>query len=191
MGCCAGTGGGAEAPRQLQPEDGAPRRKVQVRGAWVEAGPPQTRTGTSSSRRDDGSRAHKGPGSQAAKQPSVTQRGLARAQPPMASLVPSAGESCNADTPEVHVGAEDDAAIAREFLRAASQLSENELRDFVDEHVSNELALIGSLPLEQRQQAFRSLCAEWHPDKCPAIAGIATEVFQRLQAQKSKILRSF
>lgn len=79
-------------------------------------------------------------------------------------------------------------AAQREFQAAAAQLSESELREFVGDHVSAELAQIRLLPPERRQQAFRCLCAEWHPDKCPAIAGIATEVFQRLQADKAKIL---
>jgi len=81
-------------------------------------------------------------------------------------------------------------AIQREFLKAAEQLSADELREFVEDHVSGELKAIRRLPAEQRSQAFRSLCAEWHPDKCPAIAGLATEIFQRLQTQKSTVLQS-
>merc|ERR1711963_132783 len=80
-------------------------------------------------------------------------------------------------------------SLQRQFLTAASMLSDDELREFVDDHISGELAVIYRLPQEQRAQAFRTLCAEWHPDKCPAIAGLATEVFQRLQVEKSKILR--
>mmetsp|Transcript_108953 Transcript_108953/g.347880 ORF Transcript_108953/g.347880 Transcript_108953/m.347880 type:complete len:310 (-) Transcript_108953:90-1019(-) len=81
-----------------------------------------------------------------------------------------------------------EAVIMREFMKAAQQLSASELREFVEDHVSSELAAIRRKPAEQRAQAFRSLCAEWHPDKCPAIAGLATEVFQRLQSQKSVVL---
>mmetsp|Transcript_89479 Transcript_89479/g.191782 ORF Transcript_89479/g.191782 Transcript_89479/m.191782 type:complete len:189 (+) Transcript_89479:96-662(+) len=85
-------------------------------------------------------------------------------------------------------GYSEEDTVQREFLQAASLLSEDELREFVDDHISSELVAIRAMPSEQRGQAFRSLCAEWHPDKCPAIAGLATEVFQRLQAQKTKIL---
>lgn len=95
---------------------------------------------------------------------------------------------------EVSVAAEceydDEAALQRDFLRAAAQLSQEELREFVEDHVAGELASIRSMPSEHRAQAFRSLCAEWHPDKCPAIAGLATEIFQRLQSQKSAVLHT-
>eukprot|EP00927_Polykrikos_kofoidii_P029748 TRINITY_DN25669_c0_g1_i1.p1 TRINITY_DN25669_c0_g1~~TRINITY_DN25669_c0_g1_i1.p1 ORF type:complete len:233 (+),score=43.98 TRINITY_DN25669_c0_g1_i1:71-769(+) len=84
---------------------------------------------------------------------------------------------------------DEEAANQREFLAAAQQLSDDELREFVDDHIAMELTSIRALPAEQRAQAFRALCAEWHPDKCPAIAHIATSVFQRLQEQKSKILQ--
>jgi len=100
-----------------------------------------------------------------------------------------------ADKPDIETGdvgyppRYDEAAVQREFIEAASQLSDGELREFVNEHISTELAYIRALPQEQRSQAFRSLCAEWHPDKCPAIAGLATEIFQRLQAQKTRILQ--
>lgn len=82
----------------------------------------------------------------------------------------------------------EEATIRREFLRAAAQLSEGEIREFVNEHVACELNAIQRLPSEQRAGAFRLLCADWHPDKCPAIAGIALDIFQQLQEQKSKIL---
>jgi len=84
--------------------------------------------------------------------------------------------------------ADPEAVIMREFMKAAQQLTASELREFVEDHVSNELVAIRRKPVEQRAQAFRSLCAEWHPDKCPAIAVLATEVFQRLQSQKSVVL---
>lgn len=82
------------------------------------------------------------------------------------------------------------ALLQQEFLDCAAQLSEDELREFVEDHVSGQLSSIKALPPEQRGQAFRSLCAEWHPDKCPAITGLATDIFQRLQAQKSSVLHS-
>lgn len=83
--------------------------------------------------------------------------------------------------------AQEDALMA-EFILAAQLLSEQELREFVEEHVRNQIREIRGLPIEQRPQAFRSLLAEWHPDKCPAIQGLATEMFQRLQSQKSTVL---
>jgi len=83
-----------------------------------------------------------------------------------------------------------DEEMQREFLAAAAQLSESELRDFVDEHVKGELASVRALPAELRSQAFKRLCSEWHPDKCPAIQKLATEVFQRLQAQKLSVLNA-
>jgi len=85
---------------------------------------------------------------------------------------------------------DDEAAALRDFLRAAAQLSEEELREFVEDHVNTEMKEIRKLPPEQRPQAFRALCAEWHPDKCPAIAGLATEIFQRLQCEKSMVLKN-
>merc|ERR1711865_1148606 len=84
---------------------------------------------------------------------------------------------------EVYVFELDDDAVQREFMGAASQLSESEIRDFVLEHIRTELRGIRALPAEQRSHAFRMLLVEWHPDKCPAIAGLATEVFQLLQEQ--------
>jgi len=75
----------------------------------------------------------------------------------------------------------------RQFLVAASKLSDEELRDFVADFISAEIAAINKLPPELRGPAYRSLCIAWHPDKCPAIASIATSVFQLLQAQKNKI----
>eukprot|EP00747_Dinoflagellata_sp_TGD_P164573 gnl/TRDRNA2_/TRDRNA2_184680_c0_seq1.p1 gnl/TRDRNA2_/TRDRNA2_184680_c0~~gnl/TRDRNA2_/TRDRNA2_184680_c0_seq1.p1 ORF type:complete len:174 (+),score=38.36 gnl/TRDRNA2_/TRDRNA2_184680_c0_seq1:30-551(+) len=79
--------------------------------------------------------------------------------------------------------------LQQEFLMAASQLSEKELREWVDEHVSGELEGIRALPADKRAQAFRSLCAEWHPDKCPGIERLATEVFQRLQVEKPRMIQ--
>lgn len=76
-----------------------------------------------------------------------------------------------------------------EFQEAAAQLSKEELREFVDGHVKCEIAALKAMPLEQRKNAFKMLCAEWHPDKCPAIAELATEVFQTLQCQRSELLR--
>merc|ERR1712014_49575 len=76
----------------------------------------------------------------------------------------------------------------RQFMMAASQLSEGELRDFVLEHIRTELVRIHRLPLDERTHAFRLLQAEWHPDKCPTIAGLATEVFQMMQQHKKKVL---
>lgn len=76
----------------------------------------------------------------------------------------------------------------QQFLQAASKLSDEELRDFVADLISAEMAAINKLSPELRAPAYRSLCIAWHPDKCPAIASIATSVFQHLQAQKNKIL---
>lgn len=90
-------------------------------------------------------------------------------------------------TPRVsHLG--ESSLFRQTFLGAAAQLSESELRDFVKEHVGNEVARIKTLPQSIRAQEFRALCAEWHPDKCPGIRDIATDVFQNLQAQKQHIL---
>uniref|UniRef100_A0A7S1AJS4 J domain-containing protein n=1 Tax=Noctiluca scintillans TaxID=2966 RepID=A0A7S1AJS4_NOCSC len=77
-----------------------------------------------------------------------------------------------------------------EFRSAASQLSPSELREFVHDHIEAEIQSVRAMPVERRGQAFRSLCAEWHPDKCPAIPELATEVFQRLQAQKALLLHA-
>lgn len=85
-------------------------------------------------------------------------------------------------------GVDDEANAQREFLLAANQLSPAELREFVLEHVNSEIAEVRRLPQEQRVQAFRSLCAEWHPDKCPAIVGLATDIFKHLQAEKAAVL---
>lgn len=83
---------------------------------------------------------------------------------------------------------DDEDAAQRDFLAAASCLSEAELRQFVHDHVKEELASIGALPAAYRPQAFRSLLLDWHPDKCPAIRTLATEVFQQLQSQKAQVL---
>lgn len=88
----------------------------------------------------------------------------------------------------VGMGGHEEDALMQEFVLAAQLLSEEELREFVEEHVKDQLRQIRGLPKEQRAQAFRSLQAEWHPDKCPAIQGLATEIFQRLQSQKSTVL---
>jgi hypothetical protein len=98
--------------------------------------------------------------------------------------------SCEQVVPEVEMDQSQtqEEALMAEFVLAAQLLSEQELREFVEEHVRVQIRELRSLPAEQRPQAFRSLLAEWHPDKCPAIAGLATEVFQRLQSQKPALL---
>lgn len=90
----------------------------------------------------------------------------------------------------VECGVDEEAAIQQEFLRAAELLSKAELREFVEDHVNTEIKEIRTLPPGQRPQAFRTLCAEWHSDKCPAIAALATDIFQRLQTQKDMVLSS-
>merc|ERR1712151_483647 len=81
--------------------------------------------------------------------------------------------------------ASEEVVVQEEFIAAAKQLSDAELRDFVKDHVENELLRLRALPMEDRESAFRALCAEWHPDRCPAIRDLATEVFQHLQQHKS------
>jgi len=83
---------------------------------------------------------------------------------------------------------DDDKTLQHEFIAAAQQLSKPELREFVLEHVKGELSKIRLMPTRERALAFRALCLEWHPDKCPAINDIATDVFQYLQTQKSNLL---
>jgi len=90
-------------------------------------------------------------------------------------------------TPAATLQRPDTLTTQRLFLEAASKLSDEELRDFVADFISTEIAAINRLPPELRGPAYRSLCIAWHPDKCPAIASIATNVFQHLQAQKNKI----
>merc|ERR1719359_1538103 len=90
------------------------------------------------------------------------------------------------DKNDVYILDLDDSAMQQEFMLAASQLSENELREFVLDHIHLELKSIRALPSEQRGHAFRMLLVEWHPDKCPAITGLATEMFQVLQEQKDR-----
>merc|ERR1712216_43140 len=79
-------------------------------------------------------------------------------------------------------------AMQQEFMIAASQLSESELREFVLDHIKSELARVRAMPSELRPQAFRTLLIEWHPDKLLAISGVATEAFQMLQQEKAKTL---
>ena len=84
---------------------------------------------------------------------------------PAAGSIISGG---NGNENEVYITELDnDEAMQREFMMVASRLSESELRQFVLEHVTTELAGIRALPLEQRPHAFRMLLVDWHPDKCP------------------------
>ena len=76
-------------------------------------------------------------------------------------------------------------ADRKEFFLAVEKLSELERRAIVEGRINSELAAIRALPMDERRSAFRSLCAHWHPDKCPENAAVATEVFQGLQAQKA------
>lgn len=41
---------------------------------------------------------------------------------------------------------------------------------------------------EERQKAFKDLLRVWHPDKNPESVEVATAVFQRLQAERRKVL---
>mmetsp|Transcript_51855 Transcript_51855/g.91103 ORF Transcript_51855/g.91103 Transcript_51855/m.91103 type:complete len:208 (+) Transcript_51855:98-721(+) len=107
--------------------------------------------------------------------------GQQRFETPVQSIAASDGICAVEEETQDHV-------MQREFLRAASQLSESELREFLVDHIKTELTRIRGLPKEQRPHAFRMLAAEWHPDKCPAIAGLATEMFQMLQEQKSNYM---
>lgn len=81
-------------------------------------------------------------------------------------------------------------AWQREFCIAAKLLSWAELRKFVQEHVRGQLEELQLLHPQERPKAFRALLAEWHPDKCPAIADLATEIFQQLQKEKTAVLDS-
>eukprot|EP00929_Paragymnodinium_shiwhaense_P100736 TRINITY_DN63286_c0_g1_i1.p1 TRINITY_DN63286_c0_g1~~TRINITY_DN63286_c0_g1_i1.p1 ORF type:complete len:229 (+),score=48.15 TRINITY_DN63286_c0_g1_i1:69-755(+) len=93
--------------------------------------------------------------------------------------------------PSDQTGAADDAemeALRREFLTAMEMLTAQELEEFVQKHIAAELSNIRELPHSDRLKCFKDLCMEWHPDKCPAIQGLATEVFQLLQAEKDSIL---
>lgn len=126
------------------------------------------------------------------RRPWMPSTGHSTIQPPPPLAPPperQRGARADAITLAVDADFDDEAAVLRgEFMAAASMLSQEELREFVSDHISNELREIRAMPGEQRSQAFRMLCAEWHPDKCPAIEGLATEVFQRLQAQKTAFL---
>jgi len=110
--------------------------------------------------------------------PGTPQSGMSRVSSTKSGISPRSGRS-----------RDEEAAAQREFIQAALQLSAEELRDFIDDHVRYELALVMRMPPERRAQGFRQLCAEWHPDKCPGITELATEVFQRLQAQKARVLQ--
>jgi DnaJ-class molecular chaperone len=41
---------------------------------------------------------------------------------------------------------------------------------------------------EERQKAFKDLLRAWHPDKNPQNVEVATAVFQRLNAERKKVL---
>mmetsp|Transcript_14352 Transcript_14352/g.40894 ORF Transcript_14352/g.40894 Transcript_14352/m.40894 type:complete len:454 (-) Transcript_14352:81-1442(-) len=54
-----------------------------------------------------------------------------------------------------------------------------------------ELARLRQLPSKkERQKGFKELLRSWHPDKNPQNADVATAVFQRLQAERDKLLSS-
>jgi len=52
-----------------------------------------------------------------------------------------------------------------------------------------QLKVVQRLPTkEERQRAFKDLLRAWHPDKNPQSVEVATAVFQRLQAERKKVL---
>jgi len=87
-------------------------------------------------------------------------------------------------------GQDEDALLRQDVFQLASALGEEDLHRFVHSHIAGELDAIRALPHAQRSRAFRALCFQWHPDKCPLRASLATQIFQLLQAQKESLLSS-
>lgn len=52
-----------------------------------------------------------------------------------------------------------------------------------------QLSRLEQLPSkEERQKAFKDLLRAWHPDKNPQNVEVTTAVFQRLNAERKKVL---
>lgn len=113
----------------------------------------------------------------------------ARARHAVNSAMPVEVEQRHDDVELASLGNNDtEVAIRRGFVQAASQLSEEDLRVFIHDHVGTEIEAIRKQPKKQRLRHFRMLCFQWHPDKCPGMIGLATEIFQTLQQLKDDIL---
>lgn len=55
--------------------------------------------------------------------------------------------------------------------------------------VMEELRRIQQLPAAEAQKAYKGLLRAWHPDKNPDNQRLATAVFQRIQAERARVLQ--
>eukprot|EP00929_Paragymnodinium_shiwhaense_P060543 TRINITY_DN30224_c0_g1_i1.p1 TRINITY_DN30224_c0_g1~~TRINITY_DN30224_c0_g1_i1.p1 ORF type:complete len:580 (+),score=180.34 TRINITY_DN30224_c0_g1_i1:155-1894(+) len=64
----------------------------------------------------------------------------------------------------------------------------NELMKQAETNAMKELDALRDLPTKkERQRGYKELLREWHPDKNPLSAEVATAVFQRLQSERGRL----
>lgn len=121
--------------------------------------------------------------------PLPPKRDATKCEPPQESP-PILGDTSTQELSRSSLEFTQNAAVA-DFITIASQLSEVELKEYINKHVTELLQTIISLPVSDRKQAFRALCMDWHPDNCPDCSNmreISARVFQQLQERKAVTL---